>query len=330
MTQSLRVVFAGTPEFAAVALRAIYGAGFSIPLVLTTPDRPAGRGMKLAASAVKQFAVEHGLNVAQPASLRRNGKYPQEAAAAIDLLRATRYDVMVVAAYGLILPQEVLDIPPRGCINIHGSLLPRWRGAAPIHRAIEAGDAESGITLMQMDVGLDTGAMIREGRIAISPADTTASLHDRLAQLGADMIVAALRDLERDGSLPSTPQPQDGATYAEKVAKHEAALDWRRPASMLARQIRAFDPFPGGYGTLEGVVYKIWAAEPIDGSSQAQAGEIVEVGPDGVVVACGQGALRLTQLQKPGGKRLPVREFLAGSPMVKGQRFALAEVAPQA
>jgi methionyl-tRNA formyltransferase len=330
MTQSLRVVFAGTPEFAAVALRAIHGAGFSIPLVLTTPDRPAGRGMKLAASAVKQFAVEHGLNVAQPASLRRNGKYPQEAAAAIDLLRATRYDVMVVAAYGLILPQEVLDIPPRGCINIHGSLLPRWRGAAPIHRAIEAGDAESGITLMQMDAGLDTGAMIREGRIAISPADTTASLHDRLAQLGADMIVAALRDLERDGSLPSTPQPQDGATYAEKVAKHEAALDWRRPASMLARQIRAFDPFPGGYGTLEGVVYKIWAAEPIDGSSQAQAGEIVEVGPDGVVVACGQGALRLTQLQKPGGKRLPVREFLAGSPMVKGQRFALAEVAPQA
>jgi methionyl-tRNA formyltransferase len=330
MTQSLRVVFAGTPEFAAVALRAIHGAGFSIPLVLTTPDRPAGRGMKLAASAVKQFAVEHGLNVAQPASLRRNGKYPQEAAAAIDLLRATAYDVMVVAAYGLILPQEVLDIPPRGCINIHGSLLPRWRGAAPIHRAIEAGDAESGITLMQMDAGLDTGAMIREGRIAISPADTTASLHDRLAQLGADMIVAALRDLERDGSLPSTPQPQDGATYAEKVAKHEAALDWRRPASMLARQIRAFDPFPGGYGTLEGVVYKIWAAEPIDGSSQAQAGEIVEVGPDGVVVACGQGALRLTQLQKPGGKRLPVREFLAGSPMVKGQRFALAEVAPQA
>jgi methionyl-tRNA formyltransferase len=330
MTQSLRVVFAGTPEFAAVALRAIHGAGFSIPLVLTTPDRPAGRGMKLAASAVKQFAVEHGLNVAQPASLRRNGKYPQEAAAAIDQLRATAYDVMVVAAYGLILPQEVLDIPPRGCINIHGSLLPRWRGAAPIHRAIEAGDAESGITLMQMDAGLDTGAMIREGRIAISPADTTASLHDRLAQLGADMIVAALRDLERDGSLPSTPQPQDGATYAEKVAKHEAALDWRRPASMLARQIRAFDPFPGGYGTLEGVVYKIWAAEPIDGSSQAQAGEIVEVGPDGVVVACGQGALRLTQLQKPGGKRLPVREFLAGSPMVKGQRFALAEVAPQA
>ncbi len=264
MTRSLRVVFAGTPEFAAVALSAIHGAGFRIPLVLTTPDRPAGRGMKLVASAVKQFAAAHGLQVVQPASLRRNGKYPQEAVAAIDLLRATPYDVMVVAAYGLILPQEVLDIPPYGCINIHGSVLPRWRGAAPIHRAIEAGDAESGITLMQMDAGLDTGAMIREGRIAISPTDTTASLHDRLAQLGADLIVAALRDPERDGGLPATPQPQDGATYAEKVAKHEAALDWRRPAGVLARQIRAFDPFPGGYGTLEGVIYKIWAAEPID------------------------------------------------------------------
>jgi methionyl-tRNA formyltransferase len=330
MTHSLRVVFAGTPEFAAAALSAIHGAGFSIPLVLTTPDRPAGRGMKLAASAVKRFAVEHGLQVAQPASLRRNGKYPQEAATAIDLLRATPFDVMVVAAYGLILPQEVLDIPPYGCINIHGSLLPRWRGAAPIHRAIEAGDTESGITLMQMDAGLDTGAMIREGRIAISSADTTATLHDSLARLGADLIVAALCDLERDGRLPSTPQPPDGATYAEKVAKHEAALDWRRPASVLARQIRAFDPFPGGYGTLDGVIYKVWAAEPVDRSDQAHAGEIVELGPDGVVVACGQGALRLTQLQKPGGKRLPAREFLAGSPMAKGQRFALAEVTPQA
>jgi methionyl-tRNA formyltransferase len=330
MTHSLRVVFAGTPEFAATALNAIHDAGFAIPLVLTTPDRPAGRGMKLATSAVKRFAVEHGLQVAQPASLRRNGKYPQEAAAAIDLLRATPFDVMVVAAYGLILPQEVLDIPPHGCINIHGSLLPRWRGAAPIHRAIEAGDAESGITLMQMDAGLDTGAMIREGRVAISPADTTALLHDRLARLGADLIVAALCDLERDGRLPSTPQPQDGATYAEKVAKHEAALDWRRPASTLARQIRAFDPFPGGYGTLDGVIYKVWAAEPIDRSDEAQPGEIVDVGPEGVIVACGQGALRLTELQKPGGKRLPVREFLAGSPITKGQRFALAEVTPEA
>jgi methionyl-tRNA formyltransferase len=241
---------------------------------------------------------------------------------------------MVVAAYGLILPQEVLDIPPLGAINIHGSLLPRWRGAAPIHRAIEAGDAETGITLMQMDAGLDTGAMIREGRIAIAPQDTTATLHDRMAQLGADLIVDALRDLERDGALPSTPQPQDGATYAEKIAKHEAALDWRRPASMLARQIRAFDPFPGAFGTIGGVAVKIWAAEPIELEKNAEAGVIVESGAEsgaeGVIVACGQGALRLTQLQKPGGKRLPVREFLAGSPIVKGQCFELREVAPGA
>lgn len=262
--------------------------------------------------------------------MRRNGKYPEEAAAAIELLKATPHDIMVVAAYGLILPQEVLDIPPLGAINIHGSLLPRWRGAAPIHRAIEAGDAETGITLMQMDAGLDTGAMIVKGHIPITSTDTTATLHDRMAQLGADLIVEALRDLERDGALPGAPQPQDGATYAEKIAKHEAALDWRRPASMLARQIRAFDPFPGAFGTLDGVVVKIWAAEPVELTGDAEAGVIVESGAEGVVVACGQGGLRLTQLQKPGGKRLPVREFLAGSPIVKGQRFELREVAPGA
>ncbi|WP_438394995.1 methionyl-tRNA formyltransferase [Caballeronia sp. DA-9] len=330
MTQKLRVVFAGTPEFAAVALAAIHAAGFHVPLVLTQPDRPAGRGMKLAASPVKRFALEHGLEVAQPTSLRRNGKYPEEAVAAIERLKETPYDVMVVAAYGLILPQEVIDIPRFGAINIHGSLLPRWRGAAPIHRAIEAGDTETGITIMQMDAGLDTGAMIREGRIGIEARDTTATLHDRMAQLGADLIVGTLRDLERDGALPSTPQPQDGATYAEKIAKHEAALDWRRPASALARQIRAFDPFPGAFGTIGGVAVKIWAAEPVELKADAEAGVILESDAEGLVVACGRGALRLTQLQKPGGKRLPVREFLAGSPIVKGQRFELREVAPGA
>jgi methionyl-tRNA formyltransferase len=319
MTQSLRVVFAGTPEFAAAALAAIHAAGFAVPLVLTQPDRPAGRGMKLTASPVKRFAVEHGLKVAQPTSLRRTGKYPQEAAEAIDLLRATPHDVMVVAAYGLILPQEVLDIPPKGAINIHASLLPRWRGAAPIHRAIEAGDAESGITLMQMDAGLDTGAMIREGRTPIHADDTTALLHDRLAQMGADMIVAALRDLERDGSLPSTPQPEDGTTYAEKIAKNEAALDFKRPAEELARQIRAFDPFPGAFGTLDGVAIKIWSAQAVDGAGEP--GSIADVSPEGIVVNCGQGALKFTQLQKPGGKRLLVREFLAGASIAKGQRF---------
>ncbi|MEM5424977.1 methionyl-tRNA formyltransferase [Paraburkholderia ferrariae] len=327
MSHTLRVIFAGTPEFAAAALAAIHEAGFAVPLVLTQPDRPAGRGMKLQASPVKRYAQEHGMAVAQPPSLRRTGKYPQEAAAALDLLRATPHDVMVVAAYGLLLPQEVLDIPPRGCINIHGSILPRWRGAAPIHRAIEAGDTEAGITLMQMDAGLDTGPMISEVRTPIAPGDTTATLHDRLAQLGAQLIVDGLVALERDGALPATPQPAEGATYAEKIGKQEAALDWRRPAVALARQIRAFDPFPGGAATLDGAQLKLWAAEPVERTSTAagEPGEILEVSPAGVVVACGEGALRLTQLQKPGGKRLPAREFLAGMPLAAGQRFQLPE-----
>jgi methionyl-tRNA formyltransferase len=326
MSHSLRVIFAGTPEFAAAALAAIHRAGFPVPLVLTQPDRPAGRGMKLQASPVKRYAQEHGLDVAQPPSLRRAGKYPAEAAAAIEQLRATPHDVMVVAAYGLILPQEVLDIPRLGCINIHASLLPRWRGAAPIHRAIEAGDAETGITLMQMDVGLDTGAMISEARTPIAADDTTATLHDRLAQDGAKLIVDALLELERSGKLASTPQPVDGVTYAEKIGKQEAALDWRRPAAVLARQVRAFDPFPGGVGTLEdGSSVKIWAAVPAQAQGDSAPGTIVEVSADGVIVACGEASLRLTQLQKPGGKRLPVREFLAGSTLAAGQRFQLPE-----
>ncbi|WP_035554134.1 methionyl-tRNA formyltransferase [Burkholderia sp. 9120] len=329
MSHSLRVIFAGTPEFAAAALAAIHSAGFPVPLVLTQPDRPAGRGMKLQASPVKRYAEEHGLAVAQPPSLRRAGKYPEEATAAIEKLRATPHDVMVVAAYGLILPQEVLDIPRLGCINIHASLLPRWRGAAPIHRAIEAGDAETGITLMQMDVGLDTGAMISEARTFISGDDTTATLHDRLAQDGAKLIVEALIELERSGKLAAMPQPADGVTYAEKIGKQEAALDWRRPATVLARQVRAFDPFPGGLGTLEdGTSIKIWAAVPaISASAEGDnaPGTITEVFAEGVLVACGEGALRLTQLQKPGGKRLPVREFLAGSTLAVGQRFQLPE-----
>ncbi|MEW9581291.1 methionyl-tRNA formyltransferase [Paraburkholderia sp. DGU8] len=326
MSHSLRVIFAGTPEFAASALAAIHGAGFPVPLVLTQPDRPAGRGMKLQASPVKRYALEHGLALAQPPSLRRAGKYPVEAAAAIDQLRATPHDVMVVAAYGLILPQEVLDIPPLGCINIHASLLPRWRGAAPIHRAIEAGDAETGITLMQMDAGLDTGAMISEARTRISDDDTTATLHDRLAQDGAKLIVEALIELERNGKLTSTPQPAEGVTYAEKIGKHEAALDWRRPAAVLARHVRAFDPFPGAVATLEdGSSIKIWASLTADAPAGSAPGTITDVSAEGVIVACGEAALRLTLLQKPGGKRLPVRDFLAGSSLAVGQRFKLPE-----
>lgn len=327
MTHSLRVVFAGTPEFAAAALEAIDAAGFPIPLVLTQPDRPAGRGMKLQPSAVKRYALEHELALAQPPSLRRGGKYPAEAAGAIDQLRATPHDVMVVAAYGLLLPQEVLDIPRYGCINIHASLLPRWRGAAPIHRALEAGDLETGVTLMQMDAGLDTGAMLSAGRVPIGASDTTATLHDKLAAEGARLVIDALIELELTGRLAATPQPETGATYAEKIGKHEAMLDWRKPALVLARQVRAFDPFPGGAGTLEdGAVLKIWAAEPLAEASRGQPpGTIVEVSPNGVIVACGDGALRLTQLQRPGGKRLPVREFAAGAAPRAGQRFLLPQ-----
>ncbi|QDH57939.1 methionyl-tRNA formyltransferase [Pandoraea pnomenusa] len=321
---TLRIVFAGTPEFAQTALAAIDAAGFPVELVLTQPDRPAGRGMKLQASPVKRYAQAHGMPVSQPPSLRRNGKYPEEAAAAIEQLRALAPDVMVVAAYGLILPQEVLDLPRYGCLNIHGSLLPRWRGAAPIHRAIEAGDAQTGITIMQMDAGLDTGAMLLREVEPIGPDDTTATLHDRMAALGGRMIVDALQRLARDGKLPGEAQPEAGVTYAEKIAKHEAVLDWRKPADVLARQVRAFDPFPGALGTVHDTAVKLWRASAVAAPAGAAPGTVLEVSADAIVIACGNGALRVTECQKPGGKRLPVREFLAGFALTSGDVFAAA------
>jgi methionyl-tRNA formyltransferase len=245
---SLKVVFAGTPEFAAVALRALLQAGFTVPLVLTQPDRPAGRGMQLQASSVKQVALAHGIEVLQPLSLRMDAKDPQraeQARAAHERLLATDYDVMVVAAYGLILPRSTLDIKP--CINIHGSILPRWRGAAPIHRAIESGDAETGVTIMEMEEGLDTGPMLLMERVAIEDADTTGSLHDKLALLGGCMIVDALNKMEA-GALQALPQPDEGVSYAAKIGKEEARLDWSLPAIELARKVRAFNPFPGAHG----------------------------------------------------------------------------------
>ncbi|THF62079.1 methionyl-tRNA formyltransferase [Pseudothauera rhizosphaerae] len=308
----LKLAFAGTPEFAACALRAILDAGFRVALVLTQPDRPAGRGMKLTPSPVKQVALEHGIPVDQPERLRT----PEQRAA----LAAAAPDVLVVAAYGLLLPPEVLALPRLGCINIHASLLPRWRGAAPIHRAIEAGDAETGITIMQMDEGLDTGPMLLAKRIPILPGDTTGSLHDRLAVLGAGLGVEALRRLP-DG-LPATPQPAEGVTYAAKIAKAEAALDWRRPAVELARAVRAFDPFPGAHGTLRDTGVKVWRAEVVDGPGLP--GEVLAAGADGIVVACGADALRLAELQRAGSKRMAAREFLAGFPVSVGDRFALA------
>lgn len=316
----MKIIFAGTPEFAAVALHALYEAGFEIPLVLTQPDRPAGRGMHLQASPVKQFAVMHGIPVAQPVSLRLGGKYPDVAKEAHELLRATKHDVMVVAAYGLILPRSVLDIPQHSCINIHASLLPRWRGAAPIHRAIEAGDAETGVTIMQMEEGLDTGPMLLMEHLPIAADDTTGSLHDKLAALGGRQIVEAMRKLEQ-GILQATPQPDEGANYAAKITKEEAALDFAQPVQVLARKIRAFNPFPGASGSFNGTQVKLWCAEVLD-APQGSPGQVLAANAkDGVIIACGQGALRVTELQKPGGKRLPAAEFLKGFTMESG-RFA--------
>jgi methionyl-tRNA formyltransferase len=311
----MKVVFAGTPEFAAVALDALLRAGFEVPLVLTQPDRPAGRGMKLQASAVKQRAVAAGIPVAQPQGLKLDGKYAADAAAAREALLTAQPDVMIVAAYGLILPQWVLDLPKRGCLNIHASLLPRWRGAAPIHRAIEAGDAETGITIMQMDAGLDTGAMCVVERLKIRADDTTATLHDRLADLGGRLVVEAL-EMAACGGLPQTPQPEAGVTYAHKIEKAESAIDWTRPASEIERRLRAFDPFPGGGATLAGETVKVWRAEVVDGGGAP--GEVIAPGP---VVACGVGALKLSELQRAGGKRGPAAAFLQARPIAVGERF---------
>jgi methionyl-tRNA formyltransferase len=307
MSAALKVAFAGTPEFAREALQAILKAGFEVSLVLTQPDRPAGRGMKLQASPVKQLALEHGIAVAQPTSLRLDGKYPDEARAAQAALQAAQPDVMVVAAYGLILPQWVLDLPRLGCLNIHGSLLPRWRGAAPIHRAIEAGDAETGITIMQMDAGLDTGDMLLIEKDAIRPEDTTAILHDRLAHLGGRLIVEAL-EMAACGGLTATPQPSEGVNYAHKVDKAEAAIDWSLPANTLARRVRAFDPFPGCTFALGEQTIKLWSASVVQASGQP--GEVLQAQGDTLVVACGEQALALHTLQRPGGKRIAARDFL--------------------
>jgi methionyl-tRNA formyltransferase len=319
----MRAAFAGTPEFARAALERLHAAGFEIPLVLTQPDRPAGRGLKLQPSPVKQFAQAHGIPVAQPQGLRLDGRHAQDAQAAREALLQVRPDVLVVAAYGLILPQWVLDLPRLGCLNIHASVLPRWRGAAPIHRAIEAGDTETGVTIMQMDAGLDTGDMLLVERVPIAPADTTGSLHDKLAALGARMAVEAL-ELAACGGLRPVPQPADGVTYAHKIEKAQAQADWSQPAEVIERKLRAFDPFPGAWTTLDGETVKLWRGEVLAGRAGAAHGEIVAVAPEGVDVACGEGVLRLVELQRAGGKRLRAADFLRGAPLHAGQRFGAA------
>jgi len=317
----MRIVFAGTPDFAARSLAALITAapahGWNIALVLSQPDRPAGRGMRLAPSPVKALALEHGVPVSTPASLRQG----IEAERARRALADAEADVLIVAAYGLILPQAVLDIP-RGvetqaglrvtAINVHASLLPRWRGAAPIARAIEAGDASTGITLMQMDAGLDTGPMLLSETVPISNDDTAARLTERLAELGGRLLVRALQAPAR---LKGMPQPAQGVTYAHKITKQEAALDWKRPALELERQVRAFDPFPVAHAQLEATALRIWRAAAVTGSAGARAGTVIAAGPEGIDVACGTGTLRLLEVQRPGARRMGAREFLVGHPV---------------
>ncbi|MEQ1591191.1 MAG: methionyl-tRNA formyltransferase [Thiobacillaceae bacterium] len=305
----MRLIFAGTPEFAAAALNALHDAGHTIALVLTQPDRPAGRGMKLNPSAVKRAAERLGLPLSQPTSLKTEG--------AQDELRAVHADLMIVAAYGLILPQAVLDIPKFGCLNIHASLLPRWRGAAPIQRAILAGDGETGITIMQMDAGLDTGAMLLKHALPIDPSDTAGSLHDKLAQIGATSIVEALTRL---GSLSPQKQDEALATYAAKISKAEAKLDWQQDAFLLARQIRAYNPFPGAFTTLNDEIIKIWRAEVVDAEG-GQPGEMMLSDRNGVMVACGTGALKLLDVQPAGGKSMSVSAFAAGRALSASTRL---------
>ncbi len=326
----MRLVFAGTPEFARVALAQLHAAGHEIALVLTQPDRPAGRGMRLQPSAVKQFAQGRQLPVAQPTSLRLDGKFGMEALAVKERIAQARADAMVVVAYGLLLPQWILDAmagPGQwGCFNIHASLLPRWRGAAPIHRAIEAGDPESGVTIMQMDAGLDTGPMLLQERIAIGPHASTAQLHDELAALGARLMVQALAN---PAALLARRQSEQGVSYAQKIGKSEAAIDWHQHAEQIARKVRAFDPFPGASTGLGGETLKVWGAKAVVPNpserlavGQARPGQILATDLRGLVVAAGEGTcLCITHLQRPGGKRLAVADYLQGHALAPGQCF---------
>ncbi len=323
----MRLIFAGTPEFARVALERLHAAGHEIALVLTQPDRPAGRGMKLQASAVKQYALAHGMPVAQPRSLRLDGNYPDDAAAARAALEAAQADAMVVAAYGLILPQWVLDLPRMGCFNIHASLLPRWRGAAPIHRAIEAGDTETGVTIMQMDAGLDTGDMLLAEHVPVAATDTAATLHDKLAAQGGRLMVQALTQAARGGLKPVR-QPEQGVTYARKIEKQEAAIDWTQPAAVIAQRVRAFNPFPGASATVNGETLKIWTAGIAPGLPPvgAEFGSILTVNPDYIGVAAMNSIVSITELQRPGGKRLGVADFLRGFELQPGMVFDRREI----
>ena len=317
----MNLAFAGTPEFALVALRALHQAGHHLCQVLTRPDQPAGRGMQLQASPVKIYALAHAMPLLQPRSLRLDGAHPQDAKACQAALQMARPEAMIVAAYGLILPQWLLDIPTHGCLNIHASLLPRWRGAAPIQRAIEAGDAQTGISIMRMDAGLDTGALLHSAATPIGTDDSSGLLHQRLAAMGAQLMLDVLRDLPHRVAWA---QPAEGVTYAHKIAKAEAWLDWHRPAAQLALRLRAFDPFPGGLAQVGGQTLKIWAAKALAADSgQQPPGTILQSGPEGIDIATGAGILRVTQMQRPGGKRQSSAEFVQGFKPMQGQCFVV-------
>jgi methionyl-tRNA formyltransferase len=306
----LRIIFAGTPEFAVPTLVALIAAGHKVTLVLTQPDRPAGRGMKLKASPVKELALQHQIAVFQPETLKNEAVQAR--------IAAEQADVMIVAAYGLIIPTIVLHMPRLGCYNIHASLLPRWRGAAPIQRSLLAGDKETGVTIMQVAPALDAGAMVAHGVLPITERDTAQTLHDGLAKIGAGLMVQTMNQLARDSKIQATPQDESLVTYAAKLHKSEAVMDWSKSAVELSRQVRAFNHFPVAHAHLNGQVCRIWMATAIEG--KAGAGRIVDVA-DGIVVGCGDGLLKIEELQMPGGKRLRARDFLAGHPLQVGQFF---------
>lgn len=306
----MKIIYAGTPEFAVPALAALIESSHEVSLVLTQPDRPAGRGMKLKPSPVKSLALEHNIPVLQPETLKDAAVQAQ--------IAAENADALVVAAYGLIIPTAVLNMPRHGCYNIHASLLPRWRGAAPIQRSLLAGDKETGVTIMEVVPALDAGAMILRGALPITAQDTAQTLHDGLADIGAKLMLQAMNQLESAGKLVAEPQDESLVTYAEKLQKSEAAIDWHQDAEALSRQVRAFNPFPVAQSTLQGETCRIWMAQALDG--QAEPGTIVSL-DQGIIVGCGKGLLRIDELQLPGGKRLKARDFLAGNPLKLDDKF---------
>jgi methionyl-tRNA formyltransferase len=308
--QGLRIIFAGTPDFAAPALAALIEAGHKIVLVLTQPDRPSGRGMKLKASPVKELALQHGIEVFQPETLKD--------ASAQSRIEEAKADVLIVAAYGLIIPTNVLNMPSLGCYNIHASLLPRWRGAAPIQRSLLAGDKETGVTIMEVVPALDAGAMISKGIVTITELDTAQTLHDALAKTGADLMVQAMEKLSKNGALDSTSQDESLVTYAEKLQKSEATIDWNKSADAISKQVRAFNPFPVATAILNGEVCRIWMATKKPG--KGRAGEVMATN-ETIDVACGEDILCIHELQLPGGKRLKAHEFLTGRQLTVGTQF---------